>query len=56
MRFTNNNQRVCLQVGILYFTYFWNGTPFNTKRKFYITLITPAKMFWIVPFMIFQFI
>jgi hypothetical protein len=56
MIFTNNKQRVCLQVEIVYFAYFWNGIPFNRKRKFYITLITPAKMFWILPFRIFQLI
>ena len=56
MRFTNNAERACVQVGVLYFAYFWNGTPFNRKRKFYIEIITPARVFWLVPFWVFRFI
>jgi hypothetical protein len=56
MKFTNNNQRACLQLGILYFAYFWKGTPFNKKRRLYIILITAKRQFWIKPMRIFQFI
>jgi hypothetical protein len=56
MRFTNNNQRACLQIGIVYFAYFWKGTPFNRKRKFYIILMSADRQFWIVPLRILGYI
>jgi hypothetical protein len=56
LRFTNNLQRACLQLGIVYFAYFWKGTPFNRRRKFYVILITANRQFWIVPLRIFRYI
>ena len=51
MKFTNNKQRVCLQIGQFFIAYFWRGTPFSKKRKFYILLMTkPKRFFWMVPF------
>ena len=45
MRFTNNQERAALQMGNLYFAYFYKGTPFNRKKRFYIIVMTESKMF-----------